>query len=175
MSYSLMYLVLPDMHSLSGISCHSICQFCYSKDYVYDHSFSKICNFLFLSLRSNSPHAMPDAMLYIHTAYHLTCFFISPPPVWAGICRTARQSCLIPYSSLSCCNIPRTPLRLPCSPAEVSLSPEFSRQNAAAAPCRKCRSYFSFFCCDSSFYLYKNTATCFSQANISPRSSPLIT
>lgn len=120
-----MYLVLPDMHSLSGISCHSICQFCYSKDYVYDHSFSKICNFLFLSLRSNSPHAMPDAMLYIHTAYHLTCFFISPPPVWAGICRTARQSCLIPYSTLSRCNIPRTPLRLPCSPAEVSLSPGF--------------------------------------------------
>ena len=72
-----------------------------------------------------TPHAMPDAILRIRTAYHLTWFFISPPPVWAGICRTARQGCLIPYSSLSCCNIPRTPLRLPCSPAEVSLSPGF--------------------------------------------------
>lgn len=115
-----------------------------------------------------------------HVRYHSVqslpaWFFISSPPAWAGICRTAQQGCLIPYSSLSRCNIPRTPLRLPCSPAEVSLSPEFSRQNATAAPCRKCRSYFSFFCCDSSFYLYKNTATCFSQANISPRSSPLIT
>ena len=65
-----------------------------------------------------------------HVRYHSVqslpaWFFISPPPVWAGICRTARQGCLIPYSSLSCCNIPRTPLRLPCSPAEVSLSPGF--------------------------------------------------
>ena len=118
---------------------------------------------------------MPDTMLHIRTAYHLAWFFIFPPPVWVGICRTARQGCLIPYSSLSRCNIPRTPLRLPCSPAEVSLSSRFSRQNATAAPCRGCRSYFSFFCYDSSFYLYKSTATCFPQTNISPRSSPLIT
>ena len=68
---------------------------------------------------------MPDAILCIQTAYHLAWFFIFSPPAWAGICRTARQGCLIPYSPLSRCNIPRTPLRLPCSPAEVSLSPGF--------------------------------------------------
>lgn len=115
-----------------------------------------------------------------HARYHsvqspLAWFFISSPPAWAGICRTARQGCLIPYSSLSRCNIPRTPLRLPESPAEVSLSPGFSEQNAAAAPCRECRSYFPFFYYDSSSYLYKSTATCFPQTNTSPRSSPLIT
>ena len=53
---------------------------------------------------------MPDAILCIQTAYHLAWFFIFSPPAWAGICRTARQGCLIPYSSLSRCNIPRTPL-----------------------------------------------------------------
>ena len=105
---------------------------------------------------------MPDAILCIQTAYHLAWFFIFSPPAWAGICRTARQGCLIPYSSLSRCNIPRTPLRLSCSPAEVSLSPGFSRQDATAAPYRGCRSYFSFSCYGSSFYLYKSTATCFS-------------
>lgn len=48
---------------------------------------------------------MPDTMLHIRTAYHPARFFISSPPVWAGICRTARQGCLIPYSPLSRCNI----------------------------------------------------------------------
>lgn len=50
-----------------------------------------------------------------------------------------------------------------------------SGQDATAAPCQGCRSYSSFFYYDSSFYLYKSTATCLPQTNISPRSSPLIT
>ena len=51
------------------------------------------------------------------------------------------------------------PLRLPCSPADVSLLPEFSRQPATAAPCRGCRSYFSFSCYGSLFHLYQTPAT----------------
>ena len=121
---------------------------------------------------------MPDTMLHIRTAYHPARFFISSPPVWAGICRTARQGCLIPYSPLSRCNIPRTPLRLPCSPAEVSLSPGASRQPANAAPCRECRSYFSFFCYDSSFHLRQSPATYLSagkyfSAKLSPHHLPM--
>ena len=69
------------------------------------------------------------------------------------------NGCLIPYSTLSRCNIPRTPLRLPCSPAEVSLSPGFSGQAANTAPCRGCRSYFSFSCCGSLFDLLQSPAT----------------
>ena len=33
-------------------------------------------------------------MLHIHTAHPLPCFFIFSPPVWDGICRTARHGCL---------------------------------------------------------------------------------
>ena len=84
-------------------------------------------------------------------------YFLSP-----GVGRNMQDrlaGCLIPYSTLSHCNIPRTPLRLPCSPAEVSLLPGFSRQPATAAPCRGCRSYFSFSCYGSLFNLHQSPAT----------------
>lgn len=83
--------------------------------------------------------------------------FLSP-----GVGRNMQDrlaGCLIPYSTLSRCNIPRTPLRLPCFPAEVSLSSGFSRQPATAAPCRGCRSYFSFSCYGSLFNLHQSPAT----------------
>ncbi len=102
-------------------------------------------------------------------------FLFSLPRCGTEYVRTARHGCLIPCSTLSCCSTPRTPLRLPCSPAVVSLSPGVSRQPATAAPCRGCRSYFSFSCYGSLFNLHQSPATHTPlQANISPRSSPLI-
>ena len=117
---------------------------------------------------------MPDTMLHIRTAYHPARFFISSPPVWAGICRTARQGCLIPYSPLSRCNIPRTPLRLPCSPAEVSLSPGFQDSLPALPHAGNAAHIFP-----SSVTIPRSTCIkvlphTLKQANISPRSSPLI-
>ena len=86
-------------------------------------------------------------------------FLFSLPRCGTEYVRTARHSRLIPCSTLSHCSIPRTPLRLPCSPAEVSVSPGASRQPANAAPCRECRSYFPFFYYDSSFHLHQSPAT----------------
>ena len=113
-------------------------------------------------------------MLHIHTAHPLPCFFIFSPPVWDGICRTARQGCLIPYSPLSRCNIPRTPLRLPCSPAEVSLSPGFQDSLPALPHAGNAAHIFP-----SSVTIPRSTCIkvlphTLKQANISPRSSPLI-
>lgn len=114
---------------------------------------------------------MPDIMLQSPPAW----FFIFPPPVWDGICRTARHGCLNTLQP------PFTPQLSPdAAPAAVFsgrgiIITRISGQDATAAPCRGCRSYFSFFYYDSSSYLYKSTATCFPQTNISPRSSPLIT
>lgn len=122
-----------------------------------------------------TPHAMPDAILRIRTAYHLTWFFISPPPMWAGICRTARQGCLIPYSPLSRCNIPRTLLRLPCSPAEVSLSPGFQGSLPTLPHAGNAAHIFLSSITIPHFTCTKALPPAFSQANISPRSSPLIT
>lgn len=117
---------------------------------------------------------MPDAMLHIRTAYHPARFFISPPPVWAGICRTARQGCLIPYSSLSCCNVPRTPLRLPYSPAEVSLSPGFQGRMPPLPHAGDAAHIFPSPVTIPCFSCQKALPHAFLQTNISPRSSPLI-
>ena len=118
---------------------------------------------------------MPDTMLHIRTAYHPARFFISSPPVWAGICRTARQGCLIPYSPLSRCNIPRTPLRLPCSPAEVSLSPGFQGRMPPLPHAGDAAHIFPSSITIPRLTCTKALSTCFPQTNISPRSSPLIT
>ena len=105
-------------------------------------------------------------------------FLFSLPRCGTEYVRTARHSRLIPCSTLSHCSIPRTPLRLPCSPAEVSLSPGASRQPANAAPCRECRSYFPFFYYDSSFHLHQSPATYLSAgkyfpAKLSPHHLPM--
>lgn len=96
----------------------------------------------------------------LHPAFTLPWFYDSlSPGVDRNMLRAPGNGCLIPYSTLSHCNIPRTPLRLPCSPAEVSLSPGFSRQTASTALCRGCRSYFSFSCYGSLSDLPPNPAT----------------
>lgn len=118
---------------------------------------------------------MPDTMLHIRTAYHPARFFISSPPVWAGICRTARQGCLIPYSPLSRCNIPRTPLRLPCSPAEVSLSPGFQGRMPPLPHAGDAAPIFPSSVTIPWFNPRKALPLTSLRANISPRSSPLIT
>lgn len=95
-------------------------------------------------------------------------------PAWAGICKTARQSCLIPYSTLSRCNIPRTPLRLPCSPAEVSLSPGFQGSLPTLPHAGDAAHIFPSSVtipCPTCVKALPHTSL---QANISPRSSPLI-
>lgn len=95
----------------------------------------------------------------IHTAFPpaIVFHFLSP-----GVGRNMQDrlaDCPMPCSTLPRCSTPRTPLRLPWFPAVVSLSPGSSRQPANAAPCRGCRSYFSFFCYDSLFHLHQSPAT----------------
>lgn len=110
-------------------------------------------------IRKTTPTRHAGSYAVMHTAFPpaMVFHFLSP-----GVGRNMQDrlaGCLIPYSTLSRCNIPRTPLRLPCSPAEVSLSSGFSGQPATAAPCRGCRSYFSFSCYGSLFNLHQSPAT----------------
>ena len=121
-----------------------------------------------LFAQKNNPYTPRQGITPCHE------FIIFSPPVWDGICKDRPHGCLIPYSTLSRCNIPRTPLRLPCSPAEVSLSPGFQDSlptlphagdaahifpSSVTIPCSTC---------------LKALSPAPKQANISPRSSPLI-
>ncbi len=102
-------------------------------------------------------------------------FLLSLPRCGTEYVKTARHGCLNTCSTLSHHSYPRTLLRLPCSPAEVSLSSGFQDRlpmlphagNAAhifpssiTIPCSTC---------------IKALPLTLKQANISPRSSPLIT
>ena len=107
-------------------------------------------------------------MLHIHTAHPLPCFFIFSPPVWDGICRTARHGCLNTLQP------PFTPQLSPCSPAEVSLSPGFQDSLPALPHAGNAAHIFP-----SSVTIPRSTCIkvlphTLKQANISPRSSPLI-
>lgn len=101
-------------------------------------------------------------------------FLFSLPRCGTEYVRIAQHSRLIPCSTLSHCSIPRTPLRLPCSPAEVSLSPGFQDSLPALPHAGNAAHIFP-----SSVTIPRSTCVkvlphTSLQANISPRSSPLI-
>ena len=78
----------------------------------------------------------------------------------------------MPRSTLPRCGTPRTPLRLPWSPAVVSLSPGISWQPANAAPCRGCRSCFPFSCYGSLLYPPCGAAARHIRRQAFPREAP---
>ena len=78
----------------------------------------------------------------------------------------------MPRSSLPCCGTPRTPLRLPCSPAEVSLSPGFQDSLPALPHAGDAAHIFPSSVTIPRSTCLKALPPALKQANISPRSSP---
>lgn len=83
--------------------------------------------------------------------------------------------CLMPCCSLPRCNTPRTPLRLPCSPAEVSLSPGFQGSLPTLPHAGDAAHIFPSPVTVPCFNPIKVLPPTSLPANIFPRSSPLIT
>ena len=147
----------------------------YRKNMYAPYLFSKICIQILLYPQSNShtPFRKPCCIYIQHIPCHV--FHFLSPGVGRNMQDRPGMGCLnTPAAPLSRHSYPRTPPRLPCSPAEVSLSPGFQDSLPALPHAGNAAHIFP-----SSVTIPRSTCIkvlphTLKQANISPRSSPLI-